>query len=73
MNGEVRVGDVMKDSPAEKAGFKEDDIVLSVGNNFSNNIQAYKNLLQNTGEKLRIIVNRSGELQQLTLRVKSIK
>src|SRR5579859_214783 len=37
MNGEVRVGDVMKDSPAERAGLKEDDIVLSVGNNFSNN------------------------------------
>ncbi|HVU97158.1 MAG TPA: aspartyl protease family protein [Puia sp.] len=73
MNGEVRIGDVMKDSPAEKAGFKEDDIVLSVGNNFSNNIQAYKSLLQNTGEKLKLIVNRKGELLQLTLQVKSIK
>jgi len=73
MNGEVRIGDVMKDSPAEKAGFKEDDIVLSVGNNFSNNIQAYKSLLQNTEDKLKLIVNRKGELLQLTLQVKSIK
>ncbi|HXB06788.1 MAG TPA: aspartyl protease family protein [Puia sp.] len=73
MNGEVRVGDVMKESPAEKAGFKEDDIVLSVGNNFSNNIQAYKTLLQNTGDKLKIIINRNGELVQLTLQVKSIR
>ena len=73
MNGEVRIGDVMKDSPAEKAGFREDDIVLSVGNNFSNNIQAYKSLLQNTGDKLKLIVNRKGELLQLTLQVKSIK
>jgi len=73
MNGEVRIGDVMKDSPAEKAGFKEDDIVLSVGNNFSNNIQTYKNLLQNTGDKLKLIVNRKGELLQLSLQVKSIK
>lgn len=73
MNGEVRVGDVMKESPAEKAGFKEDDIVLSVGNNFSNNIQTYKNLLQNTGEKLKLIVNRGGELIQLNLQVKSIR
>ena len=73
MNGEVRVGDVMKDSPAEKAGFKEDDIVLSVGNNFTNNIQTYKTLLQNTGDKLKLIVNRKGELIQLTLQVKSIK
>jgi hypothetical protein len=73
MNGEIRVGDVMKESPAEKAGFKEDDIVLSVGNNFSNNIQTYKSLLQGTGEKLKLIVNRKGELLQLTLPVKSIK
>jgi len=73
MNGEVRVGDVMKDSPAEKAGFKEDDIVLSVGNNFTNNVQTYKTLLQNTGDKLKLIVNRKGELLQLTIQVKSIK
>jgi hypothetical protein len=73
MEGEVRVGDVMKGSPAEKAGFKEDDIVISVGNNFSNNIQAYKMLLQNTGDKLKIIVNRGGELVQLSIQVKSIK
>lgn len=72
-NGEIRVGDVMKESPAEKAGLKEDDILLSVGNNFSNNIQAYKNLLQNTGERMKLIVNRKGELMQLTLQVKSIR
>jgi hypothetical protein len=72
IEGEVRVGDVMKDSPAEKAGLKEDDIVLAVNNNFSNNIQVYKNLLQNTGDKVKIIVKRNGELVQMTLRVKSI-
>ncbi|GGB10274.1 aspartyl protease family protein [Puia dinghuensis] len=73
MDGEIKVGDVMKDSPAEKAGLKEDDILLSVGNNFSNNIQTYKNLLQNTGDKLKLIVNRNGELLQLSLQVKSIR
>jgi len=73
MNGEIRVGDVMKESPAEKAGLKEDDILLSVGNNFSNNIQTYKNLLQNTGDKLKLIVNRNGELLQMNLQVKSIR
>ncbi|HEX4374220.1 MAG TPA: aspartyl protease family protein, partial [Puia sp.] len=68
----IRVIDVMKDSPAEKAGFKEDDIVLSVGSNFSNNIQVYKSLLQNVGEKVTVIVKRSTGLQELTLKVKSI-
>lgn len=73
VDGEVKVGDVEKDSPAEKAGFKEDDVVVAVGNNFSNNIQTYKNLLQNTGEKVKIIVKRKGVLVQLNLVVKSIR
>lgn len=72
IEGEVRVGDVMKGSPAEKAGLKEDDVVVSVGNNFSNNIQTYKNLLQNAGEKVKIIVKRGGQLDQLVLQVKNI-
>jgi hypothetical protein len=72
IDGAIRVADVMKDSPAEKAGFKEDDIVLSVGSNFTNNIQTYKSLLQNVGEKVTVIVKRSTGLQELTLKVKSI-
>lgn len=72
IEGEIRIGDVMKDSPAEKAGLKEDDIVLAINNNFSNNIQVYKNLLQNVGDKLRIIVKRGGELHELHMKVKSI-
>ena len=73
VEGEVRVGDVMKDSPAEKAGLKEDDVIIAVGNNFSNNIQVYKSLLQNAGEKVKIIVKRGTSLDQVVLRVKSIR
>lgn len=72
VEGEIRVGDIMKDSPGEKAGLKVDDVVIAVNNNFSNNIQAYKNILQTIGEKVTIIVKRNGELVQTTLRVKSI-
>jgi C-terminal processing protease CtpA/Prc len=72
-DGEVVVGDVMKGSPAEKAGLKEGDVVVAVGNNFTNNIQTYKNLLQNTGERVKIIVKRDGKLEQVVLVVKSIR
>jgi PDZ domain/Aspartyl protease len=72
INGEVRVGDVMKNSPAEKAGFKEDDIVLAVNSNFSKNIQTYKNMLQGTGEKVHLLIKRKERLLELSLRVKSI-
>ncbi len=72
IDGEVRVGDVMKDSPAEKAGFKADDIIMAVNNNFSGNIQTWKNMLEDTGEKIEIIIKRPGGIFHLALRVKSI-
>jgi Aspartyl protease/PDZ domain len=72
-DGEVRVGDIMQGSPAEKAGLKANDVVLAVSNNFSNNVQTWKNLLQNAGEKIKILVKRNTELLQLTLVVKSIR
>jgi Aspartyl protease/PDZ domain len=72
-DGEVRVGDIMQGSPAEKAGLKADDVVVAVSNNFSNNIQTWKNLLQNAGEKIPMLVKRNTELLQLKLVVKSIR
>jgi len=72
VNNEIVVTDVMKDSPAEKAGFLPDDVIMAVNNNFSKNIQVYKTALQNTGEKIRILVYRSGQPLLLTLKVKSI-
>ncbi len=72
-NGQVMVGDVMKDSPADRAGLKVGDRVVSVGNNLSNNLQVYKNMLQNYGERIRIIVQRPGAgLFDLSIKVKSI-
>ena len=72
IDGEVKVTDVMKDSPAERAGFKTDDVMIAINNNFSRNIQIYKNLLQNAGQKLKILVMRNGEPVMLTLKVQSI-
>ncbi len=61
-DGTIRVGDIMPGSPAEKAGLQVDDILIAVNTNFSNNIQAYKSMLQNAGERVRLIVRRHGEL-----------
>ena len=74
IEGEIRVGDVMKDSPADKAGFKVDDVVIGINNNMSQNLQLYKSMLQNTGERVKILVNRPGGtgMLELNLKVKSI-
>src|SRR5579871_691554 len=72
IDNDIRVVDVMKDSPAERAGFKSGDIVLGVGNNFTRNIQAYKNLLQSIGEKIKVVIKRGNELMELKLKVETI-
>lgn len=72
VNNEIVITDVMKGSPAEKAGFLPDDVIMAVNNNFSKNIQSYKTALQNTGEKVRILVYRKGSPLLLTLKIKSI-
>jgi Aspartyl protease/PDZ domain len=71
-DGTIRVGDIMPGSPAEKAGLKEDDILIAVNANFSNNIEAYKSMLQNAGERVKLIVRRRGELVTMDMKVKTI-
>jgi len=72
MNGIIVITDIMEGSPAAKAGFQVDDIIVAINTNFSNNVQSYKNMLQNTGETFRILINRNGELKMITMKVKSI-
>lgn len=72
IDGEIRVMDVMPNSPAEEAGFVPGDIIMAVANNFSKNIQTYKNLMQTAGQKLRVLVIRNEGPVILTLKVKSI-
>jgi PDZ domain/Aspartyl protease len=72
IEGEIRVGDVMKDSPAEKAGFQVDDVVVGVNDNMTQNLQLYKSMLQNTGDKVKVLIRRTTGNVELTMKVKSI-
>jgi hypothetical protein len=64
----VEVDDVVETSPAEKAGFKKGDIIMSVNNDFSNNIQSYKNIIQSSNQKIRFLVLRDGKPEILTMK-----
>lgn len=73
MSGDnITVDDVIKGSPGEKAGFKEGDVIVSIDNNFSNNIQVYRTLLQNADHNIKVIVMRNGEAKMLSLTVRNI-
>ena len=73
VGGKIVVTDVMKDSPAEKAGFREGDVVLEVNGDARQDMQAYQNLLRTIGPRVRVLVRREeGEVAELSLKVKSI-
>ncbi len=71
-NGEVILGDVAKDSPAEKAGLKEGDVVVAINNNFSHNLTQLKTTLQSATDKVKMIVKRDDDLKEFTFKIKSI-
>ena len=72
IDGKVLVGDVAEKSPAEAAGLKEGDQVVSIDKNFSQNLQQYKYTLQSLKGKVKIIVARDEQLIEIELKVKSI-
>jgi hypothetical protein len=68
----IQVGDVAKGSPAEKAGLHEGDIVISINKNFSNSLAQYKVLLQQTHERVDLLIRRGTELKQVSFIIASI-
>jgi predicted aspartyl protease len=72
INGAITVGDVAAGSPADVAGLKEGDLVISVNKVFAQNLTLMKAALQNTNEKVKMIVRRNGELKVFEFKVRSI-
>ena len=72
VDGYVLVEDVVPGSPADKAGLKKDDLIIGIGRNFTNNIMAYKTILQSANETLKITISRDKKLMQLSIKPVSI-
>ncbi len=68
----IEVTDVIRNSPAEKAGFKPGDIILAVNNNFTSNLQVYRDILKNIGTRPTLLLMRNGELMLKKLPIRSI-
>jgi hypothetical protein len=68
----IQVVDIIKDSPGDKAGFKNGDILIGIDNDFSNNIQSYKTALQNAGARLKVSIIRNHQPMSLKLKVQNI-
>jgi len=72
VHGKIIADDIIARSPAEKAGLQSGDILLGIENDFSNNIQQYRDILQFSKEKRKLIVIRNGQLLQLFIKPKFI-
>ena len=72
VEGQIVIEDVLKDSPGEKAGLMPGDVILAINNTMGSSIQSYKNMLQDVGSRLKILVMRNGELIEKRLKVTSI-
>ena len=59
IEGKIVLDEVIKKSPAYRAGLKKDDIIVAVNSNFSNDINVYKNLMQVVGQKITLLVLRN--------------
>jgi predicted aspartyl protease len=73
IDGEIRVIDVIKGSPGDKAGFLPGDIIFSVETNTSKNIQAYKNLFQNSIGKVMVVIFRNEQPKVMRIDIKDIR
>jgi len=72
-NGTIVVTDVIPKSPADEAGIQVGDVVVAVGNSFSNSMQIYRTQLQQTGSKIKMVFTRNNEIFETTVVINSIK
>ena len=69
----IYIDDIVEKSPADKAGLKNGDEVISVGTNISGNIQEYEAILQKESEKVLLIIKRAEKPYLISLYPVSIK
>lgn len=73
LDGAVFIDDIVKGSPADKAGLKNGDVIMAINNDFSGNLEVYKNFLQKSGDRVTILVMRENKPLIIPLRVGRIR
>jgi len=69
IDGKVVIDEIIAGSPADKAKFKKDDIILAINNNFSNDINEFKDLLQLSNDRVKVLILRNNSPILINFRV----
>jgi Aspartyl protease len=73
-NGQkIFIDDIIPNSPAEKAGLKDGDVVLAILPSFNADIQTYEKLIQKARENIKILISRDNKTFFVTLTPLSIR
>lgn len=72
IEGQIEITDIIKGSPAEKAGFRKGDKIIAINNIISSNLQLYRDLLKNVGTRPTLLITRDKELLLKKIQIKSI-
>ena len=72
-NGIIQADDIVEGSPADKAGIENGDVIVGINNDFSNDIEKYKNQLQKTGETITLLIRRENVPIIISMRVRRIR
>ncbi len=68
-DGKIISDEVIEKSPAYKAGLRKGDIIIAVNSNFSGDLDTYKNLMQNVGQRVTLLILRDAIPLIITFKV----
>jgi hypothetical protein len=66
------IGDITLGSPAEKAGLKEGDVVISIDNSSEQSLTALKDALMKASGNIKVIIMRAGRPMEFQFKIRSI-
>lgn len=73
LDDKIIAREIIPGSPAARAGFRNDDEILSVDKDFSFSVQSYRRTMQVANKSMRVIIKRNGDLVNIELRTGSIR
>lgn len=65
---EAKLGEIQPDTPAEQAGFQQDDVITQIGDQSISTWEEFTSIVrENPGQELDMVIQRNGESQDISV------